>query len=91
MEAHLAEGFVEFGQSGRCYSRADLLDLEVGHYSAVLPLQDLTLRPLGERHVLLMFESEMNGIRANRSSIGEGTESGWLMEFHQGASISGIS
>ncbi|CAN5824249.1 hypothetical protein BH24ACT5_BH24ACT5_12520 [soil metagenome] len=84
MEAHLSASFNEFGQSGRRYTRAEILDADVGDFSAVLPLRDLTMRPLGEHHVLITYQSEMDGIRANRSSIWKRTESGWLMEFHQG-------
>lgn len=84
MEAHLAADFVEFGQSGRRYSRADILDIDIGEFSAVLPLRDLIIRPLGKDHVLLNYQSEMDGMRANRCSIWSRTDSGWYLEFHQG-------
>lgn len=48
MEAHLAADFVEFGQSGKRYTRTEILDVEVGEFSAVLPLRDLTMRLLGK-------------------------------------------
>lgn len=86
MEAHLSDGFVEFGQSGRRYGRSDILEQDVGHFTAVL--RDLTTRRLGTNHVLVTYRSEMNGTRANRSSIWERTESGWLMDFHQGTPTS---
>lgn len=84
MDARLSATFVEFGQSGRRYTRAEIIEADVGDFSAVLPLRDLTMRPLGEHHVLVTYQSEMGGIRANRSSIWQRTPSGWLMEFHQG-------
>lgn len=42
------------------------------------------MRPIGEHHVIVTYQSEMDGNRANRSSIWQRTPSGWLMEFHQG-------
>ncbi|MGB5951227.1 MAG: DUF4440 domain-containing protein [Ornithinimicrobium sp.] len=84
MEAHLAADFVEFGQSGKRYTRSEILDVEVGDFSAVLPLRGLTMRLLGQDHVLLNYQSEMDGLRANRSSIWSRTDSRWLLEFHQG-------
>lgn len=72
-------------------TRADILNLVVGDFLAVLPLRDLVLRPLGERHVLVTYQSEVDGIRANRSSIWERTDSGWLMEFHQGTTTTAES
>ena len=84
MDRHLSPDFVEFGQSGRRYSRDEILDLDVDGFVAVLPLRDLAMRSLGPDHVLVTYQSEMDGIRANRSSIWRRTDAGWLMEFHQG-------
>ena len=86
MEARLSEDFVEFGQSGNRYTRTEILDVEVEDFSAVLPLRNLTMRPLGKDHVLLNYQSEMDGLRANRSSIWSRTGTGWLLKFHMGRS-----
>ncbi|MEM9608590.1 MAG: DUF4440 domain-containing protein [Actinomycetota bacterium] len=91
MDRHLSSDFVEFGQSGRRYSREEILDLDVEGFVAVLPLRDLTMRRLGVDHVLVTYQSEMDGIRANRSSIWRRTATGWLMEFHQGTRTEGGS
>ncbi len=84
VDAHLSQDFSEFGQSGRRYSRAEILDLDVGDFEAVLPLRYLQIRELGDSHVLITYQSEIGGARANRSSIWRCIEGGWRMEFHQG-------
>ena len=82
--APLSPGFVEFGRSGRRYTREEIIAADIGDFSAVLPLRDLAMRPLGDDYVLVTYQSEISGLRANRSSIWRRTSDGWLMEFHQG-------
>ena len=84
MDTHLSADFVEFGRSGRRWSRDEIIELDVGDLSTVLPLHDLTMRPLGDHHVLVTYWSETDGARANRTSIWLRTPSGWVLEFHQG-------
>ncbi|MDP7549757.1 MAG: DUF4440 domain-containing protein [Acidimicrobiales bacterium] len=83
-DAHLAPGFFEFGLSGRRYDRGEVLDTEVGGIDAVLPLSDFRCTNLGDSHVLVTYQVECYGGRANRSSIWHRTDTGWLMDFHQG-------
>ncbi len=91
MDAHLADEFVEFGRSGRRYTRAEIIDVDIGPFEATLPLRDLTIRWLGDHHALVTYQSEIGGHRANRSSIWRHGDSGWLMEFHQGTPTSSES
>lgn len=84
MDRHLSPHFVEFGQSGRRYTRQEIIDVDVPDFVAVLPLKDLAMRHLGRVHVLVTYQSEMDGLRANRASIWRSTPDGWQMEFHQG-------
>lgn len=84
MDQHLSDDFTEFGQSGRRYTRAEIIDADVGDFTAVLPLRDLVMRSLGTDHMIVTYQSEIEGARANRSSIWQRTPSGWLMRFHQG-------
>lgn len=84
MDRHLAPNFVEFGRSGRRYTRGEILAAEVGDIDAVLPLRDLRFRRLGGGVVLVTYQSEVDGHHANRSSIWRLTDGAWQMEFHQG-------
>lgn len=87
MEAILAPDFVEFGRSGRVYSREDALALEPEPFTARLPLDAWQARLLGPDNALVTYVSEVdrNGVeRANRSSIWSRTDDGWKLRFHQG-------
>lgn len=88
MDQRLARDFTEFGGSGRRYTRAQILDLDVGGIHATLPLRDLECRRLGGGVVLVTYQSEVDGLRANRSSIWRLTDGGRQMEFHQGTPTS---
>ena len=73
---HLARDIVEFGRSGRRYTRAEILAVEVGEIHATLPLRDLRIRRLGGGVVLVTYQSEVDGLLANRSSISRLTDAG---------------
>lgn len=88
MDAHLASRFVEFGRSGRRYSRSEIIDMHVEHFEAVLPLPELAIRWLGDHVALMTYQSEIGGQRANRSSIWRHRDARWLLEFHQGTPTS---
>ena len=87
-QARFAEDFVEFGRSGRVYSRAEIIRTDKNAIEATLPLQGLEFRQLDKHTVLLTYNSEAvyDGVRehARRSSIWSRTPSGWVMRFHQG-------
>ncbi len=87
MERHLSSDFVEFGRSGRRYTRQEIIDVHVPDFVAVIPLKDLAMRRLGDELVLVTYQSEMDGLRANRASIWRRAQDRWLMEFHQGTPI----
>ena len=91
-EARFAQDFVEFGRSGRVYSRAEIICTEKQPIEATLPLPGLTFRQLDKDTVLLTYNSEAvyDGLRehARRSSIWSRTPSGWVMRFHQGTPYS---
>jgi len=65
-------------------TRAEILAVEVGEIHATLTLRDLQCRRLGGSVVLVTYQSEVDGLFANRSSIWRLTDAGWQMEFHQG-------
>ena len=88
----LADGFFEFGSSGRVYDRArtiELLASESGAVESGLKTQDHALTLLAEGVVLLTYQSEStseNGLprRVLRSSIWKQDGARWRMVFHQG-------
>lgn len=91
MDMLLHRDFVEFGRSGKRYSRADVLE-EFGAGS-VLPAVDarhFDLVVLGEGAALLTYVSaHMNGNGDSdrhtlRSSVWVRTAAGWQIRFHQG-------
>ena len=88
MDQRLARDFTEFGQSGRRYTRAEILDLDVGEIHATLPLRDLQCRRLGGGVALVTYQADVDGLLSNRSSIWRLTDAGWQMVFHQGTPTS---
>ncbi len=90
--ALLAEDFVEFGSSGRIWSRAAILELlkhEEGYAEAPL-VREFTCRPLALGVVLATYRAvrlDDGGGQSRetlRSSIWSNGSSGWKMRFHQG-------
>jgi len=95
MEELLHPEFLEFGRSGRRYSRAEILDefgKEFGPVNAVPTVHSdhLELVVLAEDVALLTYLSsylDADGIPSRqtwRSSIWVHTSNGWQMRFHQG-------
>lgn len=91
MERLLHPDFIEFGRSGRRYTRADVLE-EFGAGS-VLPdihSRDFDLVVLEEGVALLTYLSAHMNVSGNphrhtlRSSIWVRTAAGWQIRFHQG-------
>ena len=82
MAAHLTDDFIEFGYSGRSYTRDDILDQPVGPIS--VSLHDLAVRPVGRDAALVTYRSEEPRGWANRSSIWRRDDGTWRLAFHQG-------
>lgn len=91
----LADGFVEFGSSGRIFSREQIIT-ELTIESAAGPtlsLTDFAITPLTLEVVLATYQShrsdpQNNGTRSLRSSIWVQRDDGWKIIFHQGTRIS---
>ncbi len=87
-EKHFAPDFVEFGRSGRVYSRAQVISTDSQPIAARLPLENLKFRVLDKDTVQLTYDSaaEYDGVMeyARRSSIWYRSANGWVMRFHQG-------
>lgn len=93
MEQCFAPDFIEFGCSGRTYSRAEMLVMPKTQteIQATIPLPDFRARHLSPDLVQITYISEVRHgdtlERANRSSIWSRFSDGWKLRFHQGTSI----
>jgi hypothetical protein len=91
MEVLLHPDFVEFGRSGRRYTRTDIVN-EFGPTGALAPVRSETfdLSVLGDGIALLTYASAHEDADGNqyrhtlRSSVWVRTEIGWQVRFHQG-------
>jgi hypothetical protein len=83
-----ASDFVEFGRSGRTYTREQIIRTDPSPIQAKLPLPNLKVRVLDVNTVLITYDSEATyeGVAeyAHRSSVWSRTEGRWVMRFHQG-------
>ena len=88
MEIIMTPDFIEFGRSGRTYTRDQVLSQERGPIDAVIPLQNFKIRFLTEDVAQVTYDSEatFEGIteKGRRSSIWTKSEGGWELRFHQG-------
>jgi len=94
--------FVEFGASGRRWSRAEMIEAlaagqpPAGQYpagqssagqDAVAAVSDLAGTRLADDIVLVTYLSQRESRRCHRSSIWRRTPDGWRVYFHQGTII----
>lgn len=89
-EKIFAMDFIEFGRSGRIYSRSEAIRTEGQEIRAKLPLPNLTFRMLDQNTAQLTYVSEVQYEEleiANRSSIWIKTAEGWKLRFHQGTPV----
>lgn len=91
MGSLLAEGFIEFGQSGRVHGRDATISAPAEDFSAELPLPDFAVRMVTNNVAVVTYRSEVHygaeHLSANRSSIWRRGSAGWILEFHQGTPI----
>jgi hypothetical protein len=89
MDQTFAPDFHEFGRSGRCYSRAELLDTAPHDFTATL--HNFTEHNLSETITLCTYISELRTPEgtewANRSSIWDTTSGRPQLRFHQGTPL----
>ena len=80
----LHDDFGEFGKSGSVYDKQDIvrelpgweyLDIECGEFNPI---------ELSENVVLLKYQSTLNGVKTNRSSIWVNENGNWQIIHHQG-------
>jgi len=91
VDSILAQDCVEFGRSGRCYTREDMLDISTDEFSAELPLPGFAVRLPTQDVALVTYRSEVRFgedlMAANRCSVWRRGPDGWLLEFHQGTPV----
>ena len=90
MDGVLAADFIEFGRSGRIFSRADSINVTAQPIGATVPLRDFAVRQVAGDAYLVTYTSEVtfgDEIEyANRSSLWVRTPDGYKLCFHQGTS-----
>ncbi|MDA8029165.1 MAG: DUF4440 domain-containing protein [Nitrospiraceae bacterium] len=92
MENILAEGFFEFGSSGRIYDRQVTIRTPPREIGAKLPLPNFSARLLLSSVALVTYQSILRDpdgtVRHTlRSSVWTRTDRGWRLVFHQGTPI----
>ncbi len=89
----LADDFVEIGQSGRRYSKEDVLSSLPALIAAEYVVHDFEAREIGKDTFLIHYRLEMkrdqNGppTYSLRSSIWQRRPPGWRVIFHQGTPL----
>ena len=91
-EKMTVDDFWEVGASGRCYSRAFVLDVLEKRYSAphadTWETKDFHCRRLADEVYLLTYTLLQDGKRrTRRSTIWERNSEGWKIIYHQGTII----
>lgn len=91
MEQILSPAFVEFGRSGKVYSREDTLSTAYRDIRCTLPLKNFAAHLIDTNVFLVTYVSESISdgevLVANRSSIWIKTPGGWQLRFHQGTPV----
>lgn len=86
MEDLLAHDFIEFGSSGRVWTRGQIIRTQPVPIDARLPLPDFALQMVTDDVALVTYRSEMGlnyADAANRASLWRHTDEGWKLVFHQ--------
>jgi hypothetical protein len=87
MEGLLSPDFVEFGSSGRVWSRGQIIRTDPVDIQARLPLPEFEVRMLGSDVALVTYRTEMGidyATAANRCSVWKRWSDGrWRLVFHQ--------
>ncbi|HEX6945960.1 MAG TPA: DUF4440 domain-containing protein [Acidimicrobiia bacterium] len=87
MEELLAPDYMEFGSSGRVWTRGQIIRTQPVDIDARLPLPDFEVRLLGDEVALVTYRTEMGidyATAANRCSVWKKWSDGrWRLVFHQ--------
>ncbi len=90
----LADDFVEFGSSGRIWTRDEIRDLLAGETPAPIDMMDFECALLADDVALVTYRASRTDARTGtqlsslRSSIWTKKSAGWRLRFHQGTRTS---
>jgi glyoxylase I family protein len=90
----LADDFVEFGSSGRVWTRDGILDLLAGEIPGPIHMRDFECALLAEDVALITYRASRTEastgteLSSLRSSIWTKKTGGWRLRFHQGTRTS---
>jgi len=88
LELLLADDFVEFGSSGRVWTRKEIITDLLMQPTADIEVDSIESRYIGEGTVLITYRSrrvgEADAMEALRSSIWQRRGGTWKIIFHQG-------
>lgn len=91
MDATFAPDFVEFGRSGRRYTRDQTFFDQGERHDIDATLHTLTVTGLSDTLALITYISEVrspNGTEwSNRASLWDRTSGRWQLRFHQGTPL----
>lgn len=85
----LADDFVEFGKSGRKYSKSEMLDALAADPPKEILATEFQVTALGPHAGLVTYRAFAGGVRSLRSSVWVLRDDRWQLLFHQGTSITG--
>jgi hypothetical protein len=83
----LADDFVEFGSSGRVYSKPEVLAFMRDTRPPDFVVVEFAVRELSPGCALVTFRAVIDGAPSLRSSIWVEQRGGWRMTFHQGTPV----
>jgi hypothetical protein len=84
VESLMTEEFVEFGSSGRMWTRATILDELARTPARNFVLSGATCYIMSDTSALLTYRLTLNDRRSLRSSLWVHRDGRWQMLFHQG-------
>ncbi len=88
LEALLADEFVEFGSSGRVWTRQEIIADLLEQPTSIIEIDSVESRHIGEETVLITYRTrragETDANEAIRSSIWQRQGNNWKIIFHQG-------
>jgi hypothetical protein len=94
VSALLAEGFQEFGTSGKQWNKDSILPLLASEETGPVPrIEDFAMQPLGPRAALVTYRSMRKDAQSDttvtslRSSIWVESDAAWQILFHQGTRV----
>lgn len=85
----LHDDFIEFGSTGRVYSKEILVEMLRTERPSTVSIRDFTVRQLASDTALVTYRTVgQSGHEARRSSVWVLQDGLWKMVFHQGTRIS---